>query len=154
MGTVIPTRAHEVPSRGESIVLAIEAIARTGMIFEQISMNELVLRMPLAGNDNHNGILYAGSLFSLAECAAGVLFLNRYDEEAISPVCSNVSIRFRRPALTDVRLKLAISDTQFDELESQALDEGKGVVTFEERLEDTNGEVVSIAEVTYVLLKI
>lgn len=141
-------------SKGVDIVLAIGAIARTGLVFDHVSTNEVVLRMPLAGNANHNGILYAGSLFSLAECAAGALFLSRYGDDVIGPVCSSVNIRFRRPATSDVSLKLVISDVEFDDLESQVMEEGKAVVKFEETLEDTHGEVVSIAEVTYVLLKI
>ena len=147
-------KAHKVSSIGVEIVLAIKAIARTGLVFDHVSTNEVVLRMPLEGNANHNGILYAGSLFSLAECAAGALFLNRYGDDVIRPVCSSVNIRFRRPATSDVSLKLVISDAEFDDLESQVIDEGKAIVKFEEALEDTNGEIVSIAEVNYVLLKI
>lgn len=141
-------------SYGVELVNSIEPIARTGLVFDMVEANKLVVRMPLAGNANHNGILYAGSLFSLAECAAGVLFMNRYDAGVIAPICASVNIRFRRPATSDISLTLSISDKQFTELETQVMENGKAAVEFEEKLEDVDGEVVSIAEVKYVLMKV
>lgn len=140
--------------RGIEIINDIEPISRTGLTFDKVEGNELVARMPLAGNTNHTGIMYAGSLFALAECAAGALFMNRYGADRIAPICANVNIRFRRPAASDVTLTMAISDEQFASLEQQVLENGKASVEFEEELKDSNGEVVSIAQVKYVLLKI
>jgi len=139
---------------GIEIIKDIEPISRTGLAFDKVEGNELVVRMPLAGNTNHTGIMYAGSLFALAECAAGALFMNRYGTDRIAPICAGVNIRFRRPAASDVILTMAISDEQFASLEQQVLENGKATVEFEEELKDSSGEVVSIAQVKYVLLKI
>jgi len=109
--------------------------------------------MPLQGNANHNGIMYAGSLFSLAEAAPGVLILNRFDPAIIAPICASVNIRFRRPAQSDVSLHLNISDKQFEDLENEVMTKGKASIEFTQELLDTQGDVVSIAEVKYVLLK-
>ncbi len=141
-------------THAEKTIHGIEAIRRTGLRFDQVDRNEIAATMPLAGNDNHNGIMYAGSLFSLAECAAGVLFMNRFDSAAIAPICANVNIRFRRPASSDVSLTLGISDEQFEQLEKDVLENGKASISFEENLLDSQGEVVSIADVKYVLMKI
>ncbi len=138
----------------ETIIHSIEAIHRTGLRFDEVNNNKIVVTMPLAGNDNHNGIMYAGSLFSLAECAAGVLLMNRFDAAVIAPICANVNIRFRRPANSDVRLSLNISDDEFCRLEEEVLEKGKACINFEENLIDSHGEVVSIADVNYVLMKI
>jgi len=140
--------------RGIQIINDIEPISRTGLAFDKVETNELVARMPLADNANHTGIMYAGSLFALAECAAGTLFLNRYGDDSIVPICASVNIRFRRPATTDITLSITISDEQFVSLERKALENGKAVIEFEEKLMDANGEVVSIADVKYVLLKV
>ncbi len=138
----------------EKIIHGIEAIHRTGLRFDQVDRNQIVATMPLAGNSNHNGIMYAGSLFSLAECAAGVLFMNRFDATVLAPICANVNIRFRRPASSDVSLTLGISDDQFEKLEKDVLENGKASISFEEDLLDDQGEIVSIADVKYVLMKI
>lgn len=138
---------------GVDIISAIEPIARTGMVFDTIEPNQLVLRMPLAGNANHTGIMYAGSLFTLAECAAGALFLNRYGDDRIMPICAGVDIRFRAPATNDIKLTISITDEQFSRWESEALNEGKARVEFEEQLVDINGDIVATANVKYVLLK-
>ncbi len=140
--------------RGVEVVQGIDAIARTGLSFDKVGPNELVARMPLQGNANHAGILYAGSLFSLAECAAGVLFLNRFGDREVVPICGGVNIRFRRPATSDITLTLSISDEEFEGLHARALAEGKAAIEFEEKLVDTNDEIVSIAKVSYVLLKV
>ncbi len=139
---------------GVETINSIEPIARTGLSFDSIDANTITARMPLSVNANHNGIMYAGSLFSLAECAAGVLFMNRYEPKAIAPICAGVNIRFRRPATSDVTVSINISDEKFAQLEQEALDKGKAVIEFEENLEDENGEVVSIADVKYVLMKL
>ncbi len=141
-------------TRSVEIINSIEAISRTGLKFESVEANDLIAKMPLKGNGNHNGIMYAGSLFALAECAPGVLFMNRFDPEVIAPICASVNIRFRRPASSDVSLALSISDEQFTQLEADVMDVGKAAVEFEEKLQDDQGEVVAIAEVKYVLLKV
>ncbi|GAA5317315.1 MAG: YiiD C-terminal domain-containing protein [Candidatus Pelagadaptatus aseana] len=141
-------------SYGVSIINGIDAISRTGLSFDSVAANSLTARMPLAGNSNHTGIMYAGSLFALAECAAGVLFMNRYDANVIAPICASVNIRFRRPAGSDITLTMNISDEQFEQLQNDVLANGKAAVEFEEKLQDSNGEVVAIADVKYVLLKV
>ena len=83
---------------GVETVNSIEPITRTGLTFDKVEPNRLVASMPFAANANHAGILYAGSLFTLAEVAAGVLFMNRYDSSVIAPICAGMDIRFRRPA--------------------------------------------------------
>ena len=113
-----------------------------------------MLRLPLERNGNHNGIVSANSLFPLAECAAVALFLNRYGDDVIAPICASINIRCRRAAKSDLSLTLTISDEQFDKLEVQVMAEGKVAVEFEQKLEHANGEVVAIAQVNYVLLKI
>jgi hypothetical protein len=47
-----------------------------------------------------------------------------------------------------------LSDEQFTELETKVMQNGKAAVEFEEKLEDADGEVVSVAEVKYVLMKV
>jgi acyl-coenzyme A thioesterase PaaI-like protein len=141
-------------NQGIRIIQNIEPIIRTGLVFEAVEPNKLVGRMPLAGNSNHTGIMYAGSLFALAECMAGVLFINRFGTEKIAPICANIDIRFRRPASSDVTLTMVIEDDEFERLEHQVMEQGKASVTYEEHLVDANGEVVSIADVKFVLLKI
>ena len=137
-----------MPVEGVELVNSIEAIARTGLTFVEVEANRLSVSMPLEGNANHAGILYAGSLFTLAECAAGVLFLNHYDSSRIAPICAGMDIRFRRPATSDVSLTLTISDEQFNDLEAQVLQNSKATVEFEEQLIDADGEVVQKNERT------
>lgn len=131
-----------------------EPLRRTGIQFESIQANEIDIRMPLEGNTNHLGTMYAGSLFALAECAAGVLFIQRFGIRKFGLVCSNVNIRFRRPATTDIKLSMYISEDQFNQLEQHAMEYGKAEITFEQELLDSERNVVSVADTTYVLIKL
>jgi acyl-coenzyme A thioesterase PaaI-like protein len=136
------------------VINSIKPIARTGMSIQRLDENTVQVRMPISGNENHKGLMYAGSLFSLAESAPGILFLNRYGDGKIAPICSGVDIRFRRPALTDVTISLEIEDEIFDQLHSTTIESGKASAKFESNIVDDDGNVVSTASINYVLLRI
>ena len=53
----------------------IDFVKRCGLKAEQLEPGFVRLRMPLSGNQNHIGTLYAGALFTLAEIPGGALFL-------------------------------------------------------------------------------
>jgi acyl-coenzyme A thioesterase PaaI-like protein len=141
-------------SRAEGLVATAEVVRRTGMVIVAIEPNRVHLRMPLQGNVGGAGVMYAGSLFTLVEAAPGLLILNRFDPARFAPTCASVNIRFRRPAKTDVSLHLTISDRQFEDLENDALENGKSTAEFAAELVDQDGTTVSLADVKYVLFRL
>jgi acyl-coenzyme A thioesterase PaaI-like protein len=142
---------HTTLSRAEDLVASTEVVRRIGMSIVEIGPNRVQLRMPLQGNIGGGGVMYAGSLFALVEAAPGLLILNRFDPARFAPTCASVNIRFRRPAKSDVRLHLDISDERFAELEAGVIEKGKASAEFTLDLLDEGDEVVSVAEVKYVL---
>lgn len=141
-------------TRAEHLVASAEVIRRTGMAIVAIDPNQVHARMPLQGNVGGGGVMYAGSLFSLAEGVPGMLLLNHFDPAQFVPTCASVNIRFRRPAKSDVSLRAALSDEQFASLERDLREKGKTSTDFAIDLVDESGQVVSVAEVRYALFKI
>jgi acyl-coenzyme A thioesterase PaaI-like protein len=133
----------------EPLVGAVEAIARTGIRVVALRDRYAKMLMPLEGNVNHVGMMYAGSLFTLGEIAGGAIHTVSVDLTRLFPIVKEVSIRFRRPAMTDVTVEVALSAEEASRIEAAALKEGKADYALNLELEDANGEVVSIVTGTW-----
>jgi thioesterase domain-containing protein len=122
----------------------IPAIKRTGLVITDMSKRYVKMTMPLEGNANHIGMMYAGSLFSIGEISGGVIHGASFDTEKYVPIVKEVNIRFRRPALTDVTLVVTITEEEADRIVNEAAEKGKADFTLDLEIKDAGGEVVSI----------
>ncbi len=122
----------------------IEAIKRTGIRVVEMRDRYVKTLMPIQGNVNHVGIMYAGALFALGEMMGGALFGAAFDYMKYLPVAKEVSIRYRRPALTDVTLVAEISEEDAARITAELEEKGKADVSLDLELKDAQGEVVAI----------
>jgi thioesterase domain-containing protein len=118
-------------------------VKRSGLKAEVLEPGHVSLRMPLAGNQNHIGSMYAGALFTLAEIPGGALFLTSFDAQHFYPIIKEMNLRFRRPATGDIRVEARLEDAQIQALQKQATEEGKADYVLELQLIDESGEVVA-----------
>jgi acyl-coenzyme A thioesterase PaaI-like protein len=107
------------------------------------------LKAPLKGNENHIGIMYAGALFTLAEVPGGTLFSTSFDVTKYYPIVKEMSIRFRRPAATDITLEITMSEDEVDRIQTEAEANGKADYVLEGELKDESGEVVALSKGVY-----
>jgi acyl-coenzyme A thioesterase PaaI-like protein len=128
---------------------AVEAIQRTGIRVLALRDRYAKMLMPIEGNVNHVGIMYAGSLFTLGEIAGGAIHLVSFDVTRLIPIVKEVSIRFRRPATTDVTMQVKLAPEEASRIEAEALDQGKADFALDLELVDANGEVVAIVGGTW-----
>jgi acyl-coenzyme A thioesterase PaaI-like protein len=133
----------------EPLIGAVEGIARTGIRVVALRDRYAKMLMPLEGNVNHVGMMYAGSLFTLGEIAGGVIHTVSVDMSRLFPIVKDVSIRFRRPATTDVTMEVELSAEEASRIEATALKEGKADFALNLELKDANGEVVTIVTGTW-----
>ncbi|WP_212629091.1 YiiD C-terminal domain-containing protein [Pseudomonas sp. KB-10] len=126
-------------------------VKRSGLKAEVLEPGFVRLRMPLQGNQNHIGSMYAGALFTLAEIPGGALFLTSFDARRFYPVVKEMNLRFRRPAMGDILVEARLSAEQIAQLEEQASREGKADYLLELQLTDGNGEVVAESRGLYQL---
>lgn len=137
----------------DGVGIEIPIIAKMGAEILELTDSSIKVKMPLAPNVNHVGIMYAGSLFSLAEFPPGVLFVKRLDTTKVLPIVAEVNIRYRRPAMTDIYANFEFEDSIFASLEAEALEKGKATFNHQQELTDESGEVVAISDARYVLIK-
>ncbi|WXL25280.1 YiiD C-terminal domain-containing protein [Ectopseudomonas mendocina] len=128
-------------------------IKRTDLKAEVLEPGFVRLRMPLAGNQNHIGSMYAGALFTLAELPGGALFLTSFDVQHFYPIVKEMNLRFRRPATGDIWVEARLSDDEIERLQSQASSDGKAEFTLELQLTNAAGEVVAESVGLYQLRK-
>ncbi|MCH9816088.1 MAG: PaaI family thioesterase [Actinomycetia bacterium] len=125
------------------------ALAKLNLVVEAADRNTIRLRLPLAGNTNHFGAMYAGSLFSLAEFPFGVLFLNEFAEKPLLPLIGEMSIRYLKPVVTDATVTVTVSDEEWAEIEAKTLADGKFKFERTAEVVDTTGDVVCKTTGTY-----
>jgi thioesterase domain-containing protein len=126
-------------------------VQRSGLKAEVLESGHVRLCMPLAGNQNHIGSMYAGALFTLAEIPGGALFLTSFDAQHFYPIVKEMNLRFRRPATGDIRVEARISADEIQRLQKQATEHGKAEYFLELQLTDDSGEVVAESRGLYQL---
>ncbi|MDG9926712.1 MULTISPECIES: YiiD C-terminal domain-containing protein [unclassified Pseudomonas] len=131
----------------------IDFVRRSGLKAEELQPGFVRLRMPLAGNQNHIGTLYAGALFTLAEIPGGALFLTSFDVQHFYPLIKEMNLRFRRPATSDISVEARLDGAEIERIQSEAERAGKADYRLELQLLDTAGEVVAETSALYQLRK-
>lgn len=135
-------------------ITSIEGIKRTGIRVLEVRERYAKMLMPLAGNVNHIGMMYAGSMFTIGEIPGGILYITSFDYKKFYPIVKEVTIRFVRPALTDVTLEVEISKERVDRIQSDAEENGKADFVLEMEIKDARGEVVAIVNGIWQIRKI
>lgn len=126
-------------------------VQRSGLKAELLEPGHVRLRMPLAGNQNHIGSMYAGALFTLAEIPGGALFLTSFDAQRFYPIVKEMNLRFRRPASGDIRVEARLDAEEIQRLQQQACEQGKADYLLQLQLTDDSGEVVAESRGLYQL---
>lgn len=128
-------------------------VKRMNLKAEALEPGFVRLRVPLAGNENHIGSMYAGALFTLAEIPGGALFLTSFDASKFYPIVKEMNLRFRRPATGDIVVEARLSAEEIERLQTEAQANGKAEYVLELQLTDGSGEVVALSRGIYQLRK-
>jgi len=126
-------------------------VERSGIQALELEPRRIKLRMPLKGNENHFGSMYAGALFTLAEIPGGAIYLTTFDVSRYYPVVKEMSIRFRRPAANDITVELSITEDEVQAIQAKAAENGKADYLLETELKDTDGTIVALGKGIYQL---
>ena len=126
-------------------------VKRSGLRAEILDPGHVRLRMPMEGNQNHIGTLYAGALFTLAEMPGGALFLTSFDTRRFYPVIKEMNLRFRRPARGDITVDAHLDQSEIARIREEAETCGKSDYLLELQLLDADGEVVAESQGLYQL---
>lgn len=119
----------------------IPAIGRLGVRVVGLRPGSVDLVVPIEGNGNHFGTMYAGALFSLVEMPGGFLPLSVLGAD-YTPIVTRVDIRFLAAARTDVHLSATIEPQELQRLATEATEHGKAEFTLDLTGTDDNGRTV------------
>jgi acyl-coenzyme A thioesterase PaaI-like protein len=120
----------------------------------ELKPRRVKLFMPLKGNENHIGMMYAGALFTIAEMPGGAIHLSTFDVTRYVPVVKHLDIRFRRPALTDVTFEVELSEEEVERINRELEAQGKSDFVLNGEVKDAAGTVVAVTTATYQARKI
>ncbi|WP_375740496.1 YiiD C-terminal domain-containing protein [Pseudomonas boanensis] len=126
-------------------------VHRSGLKAEVLEPGHVRLRMPLKGNQNHIGTMYAGALFTLAEIPGGALFLTSFDSRRFYPIVKEMNLRFLRPASSDIHVEARLAVEEVACIQEQAGAQGKAEYVLELALLDEAGGVVAQSQGLYQL---
>ncbi|MGC9977214.1 MAG: YiiD C-terminal domain-containing protein [Syntrophales bacterium] len=124
---------------------AIKIIEKMGMRILDFKKQSVKIMLPKEPNINHIGTVYAGSLFSLADFAAGVLFYSAFDIRKYYPVLKELTITFKRPVTTDITVETLLTPEQAEGIKKIADETGKADWTLNLEAKDEQGNVCCIA---------
>ena len=107
--------------------------------------------MPLEGNGNHFGVVYAGVQFTVAEMLGGIIALATFDSAKYYPLVKNVDIKFTGMARTDLRAEASLDEDEIGRIETEAAEKGKADFTLDAVVKDEAGQTVSVTRGLYQL---
>ncbi|MFF0452221.1 PaaI family thioesterase [Nocardia africana] len=107
--------------------------------------------VPIEGNGNHFGVMYAGVLFTVAEILGGAIPIATFDSAEYYPLVKDLQIFFRKPAKTDVRAEASLSEEEIARVIADAEANGKADFTLEATVTDADGVVVAETRGLYQL---
>lgn len=126
-------------------------VERIGLKALVLERGRVKLAVPLEGNGNHIGSMYAGALFTLAEIPGGALYLTSFDTTRFYPVVTEMTLRFLKPATTDATVEIALEAEAIARIETEAAQRGKAEFILEGEIVDGAGQVVARSRGIYQL---
>ena len=110
-----------------------------------------VASVPMEGNGNHFGVVYAGVQFTVAEMLGGVIALATFDAAKYYPLVKNVDITFTGMARTDLRAETNLGEDEIARVEAEAAEKGKADFVLDAVVKDDAGQTVSVTHGLYQL---
>jgi len=132
---------------------AIKIIEKMGVRILDFQKQSVKIMLPKEPNVNHIGTVYAGSLFSLADFAGGVLFYSAFDLRKYYPLLKEVTITFKRPATTDITVETSMPPEQAEEIKKITDETGKADWALDLELKDEQGNICCIVHCTFQMRK-
>lgn len=130
----------------------VEFVERTGLKRLEESHGYAHLLMPLAGNENHVGVLYMGAFTVLAEAVAAIPGISLLDTSRFFPIVKDIYVDFHKPAASDVTAEYRLDEPTITALLADLERKGGAGYLAEFPMHDADGVHVATGKVTVKLL--
>jgi thioesterase domain-containing protein len=138
----------------ERLTSLIPVLGTLGVRVVEIVPGRVVTEVPMAGNQNHIGTMYAGVLFSVAEVLGGVIATASFDSTRFYPLVKGVDIRYLKPARTAVRAEASMDDETIRRITDETEHLGKSDYVLEVAVTDEQGTTVARTRGDYQLRRL
>lgn len=129
----------------------IPAAHRMGVQVVEAQRGYAAATVPVEGNGNHFGVVYAGVQFTVAEILGGVIALSSFDAAKYFPLVKNIDISFVGMARSQLRAEARLDDAEIDRVAAEAAERGKSDFTVEAVVTDADGNTVATTRGLYQL---
>lgn len=130
----------------------VEFVERTGLKRLIEARGHARLLMPLAGNENHVGVLYMGAYTVLAEAVAAIPGISVLDTKRFFPILKDIYVDFHKPAASDVTAEYRLDEEAIAVLLADLERKGSATYTAEFPMQDAEHVHVASGRVTVKLL--
>jgi acyl-coenzyme A thioesterase PaaI-like protein len=140
-----------VDTMNAAIEATIPAAHKMGVQVADARRGFAAATVPIDGNKNHFGVMYAGVIFTVAEIIGGIIALASFDGALYYPLVKKVEIEFTAAARTDLRAETSLDDTELDRIETEAAASGKADFILDAVVRDEAGQTVAVTHGLYQL---
>lgn len=130
----------------------VEFVERTGLKRLEQGRGYAKLLMPMAGNENHVGVMYMGAFTVLAEAVAAIPGISILDTERFFPIIKDIYVSFRKSASNDVTAEFRLNEAELEALLADLERKGSATYVAEFSMHDVDGTDVATGRVTVKLL--
>jgi acyl-coenzyme A thioesterase PaaI-like protein len=102
---------------------------------------------------NHVGIVYAGSMFVIAEIAGANLFVCTYGQDEFVPILKGMEIKYNKPTKKDLVIDLFLTEEEAVEKIAKARERGRGDYFLDVPIKDVDGNEVALATFNYYAIQ-
>lgn len=129
----------------------IPVAARMGFRVLEARRGFAAASVPVEGNGNHFGVIYAGVQFTVAEMLGGIIALATFDAGKYFPLVKKLEITFAARATSALRAEAHLDDETIARVEAEAAAQGKSDYTLDAVVTDAAGTVVATTHGLYQL---
>lgn len=124
---------------------------KIGLRVVEAGHGHAAVTVPVEGNGNHFGVVYAGAQFVAAEILGGIIGLTTFDRAKYFPLVKNIDIKFVSMARSEIRAQAALDDETIAHVEAEAAQRGKADFTLEAVVTDADGQTIATTRGLYQL---
>jgi acyl-coenzyme A thioesterase PaaI-like protein len=140
-----------VDMMNDAMATTIPAADKLGVKAVEARRGFAAATVPLEGNGNHFGVVYAGVEFTVAEILGGIIAIASFDAAKYYPLVKKLDIEFTAAARSDLRAEASLDEDELRRIETEAAEKGKADFVLDAVVRDEAGQTVAVTHGLYQL---
>ena len=124
-------------------------IKHSNLRFLKVERGRVKVLMPLEGNKNHLGTMYAGAIFTAGESIVGSLLMSAFNMTDFFPTLAESTIKYLKPVTTDVTVDIRMTEEELERVGSEAKSIGKSNFELISEIKNDQDEICAVLTGNY-----